>query len=140
MPVVMLVADAGFKGYASLIATSDKNIDHKPDLVQRFVNGSIEGWYSYLYGDPEPANRMILKANPEMTADLIAYGRHSMIQHGILDSGDAARLGIGAMTKARWDAFYQSVLSEGLYPKGMDISRAYTLKFVDKKVGMGMKK
>lgn len=140
MPVVMLVADAGFKGYASLIATSDKNIDHKPDLVQRFVNGSIEGWYSYLYGDPEPANRMILKANPEMTADLIAYGRHSMIQHGILDSGDAARLGIGAMTKARWDAFYQSVLSEGLYPKGMDISRAYTLTFVDKKVGMGMKK
>ena len=71
MPVVMLVADAGFTGYASLIATSDKNIDGKPDLVQRFVNGSIEGWYSYLYGDAEPANRMILKANPEMTADLI---------------------------------------------------------------------
>ncbi len=139
-PVVMLVADAGFKGYASLIATSDKNIEEKPDLVQRFVNGSIEGWYSYLYGDPEPANRMILKANPEMTADLIAYGRHSMIRHGILDSGAAEKLGIGAMTRERWDAFYQSVLEEGLYPKGMDVSRAYTLKFVDQKVGMGMKK
>lgn len=139
-PVVMLVADAGFQGYASLIATSDKNIDQKPDLVRRFVNGSIEGWYSYLFGDPAPANAMILKANPEMTADLVAYGRHSLVQHGILDSGDAARQGIGAMTKARWAAFYQSVQAEGLYPKGMDISRAYTLQFVDKKVGMGMKK
>ena len=137
-PVVTLVADAGFTGYASLIATSDKNIDQKPDLVRRFVNGSIEGWYSYLHGDPEPANKLILAANPEMTADLIAYGRNSMIKHGILESGDAAKLGIGAMTKARWDAFYRSVLSEGLYPKGMDVSRAYTLNFVNRKDGMGM--
>ena len=33
-PVVLLVADAGFQGYASLIATSDANIANKPDLVQ----------------------------------------------------------------------------------------------------------
>ena len=55
--MVLLVADAGFKGYASLIATSDKRIAEKPDLVQRFVDASIEGWYSYLNGDPRPATR-----------------------------------------------------------------------------------
>ncbi|HUN41315.1 MAG TPA: ABC transporter substrate-binding protein [Acetobacteraceae bacterium] len=132
MPVVLLVADAGFAGYASLIATSDKNIDTRPDLVKRFVDGSIEGWYSYLNGDPAPANKLIKQANPEMTDALIAYGRGSLIQHGILTSGDAAKQGIGAMTKARWDAFYQATESEGLYPKGMDISKAYTLKFVTK--------
>ncbi|HTW68502.1 MAG TPA: ABC transporter substrate-binding protein [Acetobacteraceae bacterium] len=130
MPVVLLVADAGFAGYASLIATSDKNIDTRPDLVKRFVDASIEGWYSYLNGDPAPANKLIKQANPEMTDALIAYGRGSLIQHGILTSGDAAKLGIGAMTSARWDAFYQATESEGLYPKGMDISKAYTLKFV----------
>jgi NitT/TauT family transport system substrate-binding protein len=136
MPVVLLVADAGFKGYASLIATSDKNIDTNPDLVKRFIDASVEGWYSYLNGDPAPGNALIKQANPEMTDALIAYGRASMKDHGILTSGDAAKLGIGAMTDARWAAFYKSVEAEGLYPKGMDIKQAYTLKFVNHKVGM----
>ncbi len=136
MPVVMLVADSGFAGYASLLATSDKNIDTRPDLVKRFVDASIEGWYSYLNGDPAPGNALIKKANPEMTDALIAYGRASMKDHGILTSGDAATLGIGAMTDARWAAFYQAVEAEGLYPKGMDIKKAYTLQFVNRKVGL----
>jgi NitT/TauT family transport system substrate-binding protein len=130
MPVVLLVADAGFAGYASLLATSDKNIDTRADLVKRFVDASVEGWNSYLTGDPTPANMLIKRANPEMTDALIAYGRGSLIQHGILTSGDAAKLGIGAMTAARWNAFYQATESEGLYPKGMDISKAYTLKSI----------
>jgi NitT/TauT family transport system substrate-binding protein len=135
-PVVMLIADAGFKGYASLIATSDKMIKDKPDLVQRFIDASVEGWYSYLNGDPSPGNKLIKEANPEMTDALIAYGISSMKDHGILTSGDAAKLGIGAMTAQRWADFYQATAAEGLYPKGMDISKAYTLQFVDKKVGM----
>jgi NitT/TauT family transport system substrate-binding protein len=135
-PVVMLIADAGFKGYASLIATSDKMIKEKPDLVQRFIDASIEGWYSYLNGDPAPGNKLIKEANPEMSDALIAYGIKSMKDHGILTSGDAANLGIGAMTAARWAAFYKSTSDEGLYPKGMDITKAYTTQFVDKKVGM----
>ena len=101
-PVVLLIADAGYGGYASLIGTSDKLIAEKPDLVQRFVDASTEGWYSYLYGDPSPANAAIKKANPEMTDALIAYGRASMKEHGVVDSGDALKDGIGAMTDARW--------------------------------------
>ena len=138
-PIVLLVADAGFSGYASLIATSDKNIDSNPDLVKRFVDASIEGWYAYLYGDPSAANAMIKHDNPEMTDALIAYGRDSLKSHGILDSGDAASMGIGAMTAARWAAFYTATAGEGLYPKGLDVTQAYTLKFVDQKVGMELK-
>ncbi len=64
---MLLVADAGFQGYSSLIAASDKMIADKPDLVQRFVNASIQGCYDYLNGDPAPANALIKKENPEMT-------------------------------------------------------------------------
>ena len=56
-PVVMLVADGGFSGYAQLFAVSDKMIADKPDVVQRFVDASIEGWYSYLSGDPAAGPR-----------------------------------------------------------------------------------
>jgi NitT/TauT family transport system substrate-binding protein len=135
-PVVMLIADAGFKGYAGLIATSDKTIKDKPDLVHRFVDASIEGWYSYLSGDPAPGNKLIKEANPEMTDALIAYGIQSLKTHGILTSGDAAKLGIGAMTAERWTDFNKATAEEGLYPKGLDITKAYTTQFVNKKVGM----
>jgi NitT/TauT family transport system substrate-binding protein len=136
-PVVMLVADAGFTGYASLISASDKRIKENPDQVKRFIDASIEGWYSYLNGDPAPGNALIKKENPEMTDALIAYGRESMKKHGILDSGDAAKDGIGAMTAARWAAFYGSVRDQGIYPAGLDVTKAYTLQFVNRRVGMG---
>jgi NitT/TauT family transport system substrate-binding protein len=138
-PVVLLVADAGYSGYANIITTSIKLSREKPDLVQRFVDASIEGWYSYLYGDPSPANRLIRKANPDMPEDLLAYGRNVMISHGIVDSGDAATLGIGAMTDKRWQEFYRSMATVGVYRKGLDVSRAYTTRFVDHRTGMDLK-
>ncbi|HVC61080.1 MAG TPA: ABC transporter substrate-binding protein [Acetobacteraceae bacterium] len=138
-PVVLPISDSGYLGYASIITTSDKLVRENPGLVQRFVDASIEGWYSYLYGDPAPANRLIRKANPDMPADLIAFGRKTMIQRGTVDSGDALKLGIGAMTDARWKAFYASMVAVGVYKPGIDISKAYTTRFVDKRVGMDMK-
>jgi NitT/TauT family transport system substrate-binding protein len=139
-PVVLLVADAGFSGYANLIGTSDKNINERPDLVRRFVDATIEGWYSYLYGDPAPANAAIRQANPEMTPALIDYGRTAMQRNGILDSGDALTHGIGAMTDARWAEFLQTMSQAGLYPQNLDVRRAYTLQFVNRKVGMQLKR
>ena len=66
-PVVLLLADAGYPGYANIVTTSTKLIAEKPDVVQRFIDASIEGWYSYLYGDPSPGNKLIKQDNPEMT-------------------------------------------------------------------------
>src|SRR5271154_1594466 len=66
-PGVLLLADYGFNSYSTLIETRRELTDKKPDLVQRFVDASIIGWYHYLYGDNVPANTMIKKLNPEMT-------------------------------------------------------------------------
>jgi len=139
MPVVLLLADAGFNGYGSLIATSTKLVADKPDVVQRFLDASIEGWYSYLYGDPGPANALIREANPEMTDALIAYGRGALKQHGIVDSGDALQYGIGTMSEDRWVNFTRTMVQQGLYPPDMDPKMAYRLQFVNRRVGIGMR-
>ncbi len=139
-PVVLPLADAGYLGYDNIIATSTKLVATNPGLVQRFVDASIEGWYSYLYGDPSPADALIRKANPDMPQELIDYGRHVMIDHGVVDSGDTQQLGIGAMTDARWSASYQSMAAVGVYPKGLNIAPAYTLRFVNHRAGMEMKR
>ena len=72
-PGVILLADYGFNAYSTLIETRRDLIDKKPDLVQRFVDASIIGWYHYLYGDNAPGNAMIKKLDPEMTDELLAY-------------------------------------------------------------------
>jgi NitT/TauT family transport system substrate-binding protein len=135
-PVVLLLADAGYASYGSVIQCSLKMATEKPDLVQRFVNASIEGWYSYLNGDPSPGNALIKKDNPEENDELIAYGMSKIKQYGIVDSGDAKAMGIGAMTDARWKDFFDTMSKAGLYPAGMDYKQAYALQFIDKKVGM----
>ena len=140
VPRVLMISDAGYLGYANILTTSRRLVDQKPDVVQRFIDASIEGWYSYLYGDPTPAFRLIREANPEMTQDLIYYGYMVMKERGILDSGDALTLGIGAMTDARWKAFYDSQVAIGIHKPGIDISKAYTTQFVNKRVGIELKK
>jgi NitT/TauT family transport system substrate-binding protein len=135
-PVVLLLANAGYSSYGSLIQTSDKLVQEKPDLVQRFVDASIEGWYSYLYGDPAPANALIKRDNPEMTDALLAYGIAKIKDYGIVDSGSAKINGIGAMTEPRWHDFFETMANASVYPKDLDFRKAFTLRFVNKKVGM----
>src|SRR5258708_11959553 len=135
-PVVHLLADAGFENYQTTINASRQTIDQRADFVQRFVNASIEGWYSYINGDPEPANALIKKDNPDMTDAQIAFAIKVMKEYGIVDSGDSKQLGIGAMTDERWARFFKANAEAGTYPADLDFKRAYTLQFVNTRVGM----
>ncbi|MBM3547008.1 MAG: ABC transporter substrate-binding protein [Alphaproteobacteria bacterium] len=135
-PVVHLLADNGYRTYSTTIEVSQKLIDEKPDLVQRFVDASILGWKDYLYGNPAPGNALIKKDNPDMTDDQIAFSIEAMKKYGIVDSGDAKTLGIGAMTDQRWKAAFDDAQALGVYAPGTDYTKAYTTKFVNKKVGL----
>ncbi len=139
-PVVLLVADSGYAAYGNIVTTSRKLIDENPDLVRRFIDASIEGWYSYLYGDPTPGNQLIRQSNPEMSQALLDYGRKVMIDHGTVDSGDALTLGIGAMTAARWATLYQTMSAVGVYKPNINFNNAFTTRFVNQRVGMDMKR
>jgi NitT/TauT family transport system substrate-binding protein len=138
-PGIILLADYGFNTYSTLIETRRELTDKKPDLVQRFVDASVVGWYNYLYGDNAPANAMIKKLNPEMTDELLAYSISKMKEYGIVDSGDALRDGIGAMTDARVASFFDKMMRAGVVRPGIDFRKAYTLRFINKGVGLDLR-
>jgi NitT/TauT family transport system substrate-binding protein len=131
-PVVFLLADNGYPGYANMVLASDRLIADKPAAVKAFVEASAKGWRDYLHGDPRPADALIRKDNPEMTQDVLDQAREKMKAYGIVDSGDARTSGIGAMTDARWKEVFDIAVGEGLYPKTLDYRRAYALQFVGK--------
>jgi NitT/TauT family transport system substrate-binding protein len=138
-PKVFLLADQGFSGYSTLIETRRELVDKKPDLVQRFVDASIIGWMNYIYGDNRPANAAIKKENPEMSDELLAYSVAKMKEYGIVDSGDASTLGVGAMTDAHIKDFFDKMVRAGVVKAGLDYRRCYTLQFVDKRVGLDLR-
>jgi NitT/TauT family transport system substrate-binding protein len=138
-PKLFLIAEYGFNSYSTLIEIRRDLVQKRPDLVQRFVDASAIGWYHYLYGDSRPGNALIKQQNPEMTDDLLAYSIAKMKQFGIVDSGDTLKLGIGAMTDARWKSFFDKMVHAGVVKAGIDYKRAYTLQFVDKGVGVDLR-
>lgn len=139
-PVTLLMADAGYDTYSTTIETSWKLVEENPDLVQRFVNATVEGWYTYLYGDNSKANELIKRDNPEMTDDQLAFSIAAMKRYGIVDSGDSLANGIGAMTKERWESFFAKAVAWGVYPADLPLERAYTLKFVNHAHGLALRK
>ena len=138
-PGVILLADYGFNTYSTLIETRRDLIESKPDLVQRFVDASIIGWYNYIYGDNSAGNALIKKMNPEMTDDLLAYSVAKMKEYGIVDSGDSVEKGIGAMTEERITSFFDKMVRAGVVKPTVDYRKSYTLRFVNKGVGVDLR-
>ena len=139
-PKIFLLAEQGWGSYSTLIETRRDLVANKPDLVQRFVDASAIGWANYLYGDNAAANARIKRDNPEMTDARIAYSIAKMKEYGIVDSGDTMKGGIGAMTDARMKSFFDKMVASGVVKGGIDYKKAYSLQFVNKGVGVDLRK
>ena len=139
-PNVFLLADYGFTTYSTTLVARTDTVAKTPDLVQRFVDASAIGWYHFLYGDNSKAIAVIKSQNAELTDDMIAYGFKSLKENGIIDSGDTLKLGIGAMTAERVKDFFDKMVKAGVFDAGLDYKKAYTLQFVDKGVGVELRK
>ena len=128
-PKVFLLSDYGYAGYANMVLTTQKWLDTNPKAVQAFFDATKYGWLDYLNHDPGPGNRLIKRDNPDMTDAIIAQSIAKMKQYQLVSGGDAPAYGMGAMTDKRWKEFYSTMAAQGLYPKGIDYTRAYDLRF-----------
>jgi NitT/TauT family transport system substrate-binding protein len=130
-PSVFLLSDHGWPPYSTTIVCMAKTVKEKPKAVAAFVKASMEGWKTYLKGDPKLANELIKKDNPNMTDDKIAHAIKMMNQTGMVFGGDAAKMGVGIMTDARMkETFDMLVAMKLLDPSKVDIKKTYTTEFV----------
>ena len=138
-PEVFLIADAGFSSYATTVETMQETIEKSPEVVECFVDGSVKGWYNYLYSDNAAADELILAANPDMTQDKLDYAIEKMKSEGIVESGEALEHGIGALSAEKIGGFYDKMVSAGVVEEGVDWQAAFTTEFVNDGVGMELK-
>jgi NitT/TauT family transport system substrate-binding protein len=139
-PKIFLLADSGYKPYANMITVRRSLIDTNPDLVQRFVDASIEGWYNYLNNDNSPANALIKTENPEMTDGQIDYAIDKINAYGIVDSGDTLEKGIGCLTETRYKQLFDELVKVKLLKSDADYTKAFDTRFSCRGVGLALKK
>jgi NitT/TauT family transport system substrate-binding protein len=131
-----LFAKDGYPPYGTTMVTTRAFLDKSPDVLARFVKASLEGWKSYM-SDPAPANALIKVDNPKMADDQIAFGIEQLKKLKVLDGGDAASMGIGIITAARWKATYDYMVAAGLLKPEVDWRQGFTDRFVkDLKLSM----
>jgi len=130
MPVkFFLFAQDGYPPYGTSMVATRGFVEKNPDVAARFVKASLEGWKSY-FADPAPANALIKADNPKMTDAQIAFGIEQLKALKVLEGGDAATMGIGIMTQARWKATYDYMVAAGLLKPEVDWKAAFTDRFV----------
>ena len=131
-----LLADQGYPPYGTTVVGTKAFIDKNPDVTARFVKATMEGWREYIK-NPGPANALIKADNPKMTDDQINYAIEALKRIKAIDGGDAATMGIGVMTAARWKATYDFLVQEGLLKPEVDWKAAFTDRYVkDLKISM----
>jgi NitT/TauT family transport system substrate-binding protein len=128
-PVVFLLADLGYPPYAQTVVTTRAVLGRKADLIRSFLQASAEGWRSYLL-DPAAGNALIKKDNPQMEDGLLDYGVRKIREYRLVTGGDAAKLGIMAMTDERWKRTYDFMVDAKLLKPSTDYRQAYTLDVV----------
>jgi len=139
-PKLFLLADQGFVTPSTMIEAKADYVAANPDIVQRFVDASIIGWYTYLHGDNTAANDLIKEDNPEMTDGQLAFTLETMKSFGLVESGIAEEKGIGCFDDDNVQKFYDIMSGIGLVKSGLDYKKIYTTEFACKGVGMDMKK
>ena len=130
-PNVFLMSDHGWPPYSTTIVCMEKTVRERPKAVAAFVKATMEGWKSYLKGDPSPANALIKKDNPNMTDDKIANGIKLLNETGMVFGGDAAKQGVGVITDERMKKTYDMMVAMKLLdPAKVDLKKTYTTQFV----------
>ena len=74
-----------------------------------------------------------------MTDELLAYSVAKMKEYGFVDSGQSLQDGIGAMNDERVASFFDKMVRAGVVRSDIDFRKAYTLRFVNKAVGLDLR-
>ncbi|MEH6664063.1 MAG: ABC transporter substrate-binding protein [Brevundimonas sp.] len=129
-PRVFLPADEDYPSYGCMVLAPNAFARDNEEALRAFIAASAEGWHDYLNGDPAAADALILADHPDMTAAMLAEARETLREHQIVQGGDAAIMGIGAMTRERWRAFFEATAEAGIYPQDLDWREAFTLEYL----------
>jgi NitT/TauT family transport system substrate-binding protein len=124
----LMAYDAGFNPYTSVLVTNEETVANFPELARAVTQASVDGWVAYL-ADPAATNEHIQKQNPEMGAEILAFGVEAL--KPLAASPDVEAAGFGTMTLERWSALLATLEEIGVVkPGATKAEEAFTTEFL----------
>lgn len=97
---VFPIADVGYNPYTTVLATSGKYFAANAGSVEAVVAAVRTGWRTYL-ANPKPTNDKMHELNPSM--DAATFAEVAEAQKPFIENEDTAGMGLGSMTRERWE-------------------------------------
>lgn len=130
---ILLGGDAGYDAYGSGLVTSDKLIEQKRSVVQRFTNAYLKA-FAYVERNPQKTAQILAASSPvqKKNEPLFASQLQADIQHTFTSPRTKAD-GMGAMDAKRWQATIDVLAAQGvLKGKPPAPSSCYDESFIQK--------
>ena len=123
------LADAGYDCYHTIFTRRDL-IRTAPEVVRAFVHASIRGWRDYLASDPAPADALILKRNPQMSAALLAFSRQELIRRSLVQGDPSQGEDVGQLSLPRLAAEMETLLGLKIMTAPLPLASVATTEFL----------
>ena len=122
-----LLDDLGYAAYGNVLMVSRKTLEERGPELQKFIAASSEGWKRYIFGEATKGDAAIRKANPDMSADQLAWSRQKLRDIKALGAPGAP---IMTMNNERWQRIYDIQLSAQLIADSPKWKEGYILDVV----------
>lgn len=119
--------DYGIRLYGNVYFTTEKLINEKPELVQKFVTGLAKGW-DFTFADTKAAVDVLVKAEPKLDSALELEVLQASKSY--FDGGKSEERA-GLMTTERWEETKRIMSTYSDLPKTVDVAKAFTNRFVE---------
>ena len=123
----LLINATGYQPYRVFFTSRQFIADH-PEVVQKFVVATIQGWHDYL-ADPEQVDRELSRLNPAMSPEQMRFSIDTLKAGHFIDGDGTPDSHLGHFTAERWNTIYRQLVDLKVVARPIDPATAYTTRF-----------
>jgi ABC-type nitrate/sulfonate/bicarbonate transport system substrate-binding protein len=117
--------------YTPMIATTEAKVDQEPEVVERFMAATAQG-YRAAMAEPDAAADALLEAAPELDERLVRRSARYLATRFAEDPGRWGR-----QETAVWERFVEFLVDAGLIEEPIEVGPAFTNRFLPGEGGAG---
>lgn len=122
----IMMADYGVNMYADVLFATEDTIKNKPDITEKFVRATLEGW-KYAIENQKEAVNITMKYAVNTSHKHQEYMLEKSIP--LIYTGDSP---LGWMETKQWEGVQRTLFDQGILTKPIGPENAYTMKFLNK--------